>query len=129
MANIQITDNYSILNLFVRENKEVKIFIGGETVTIYLKSIKEFFSNDDLATCYTIISNQEYRRKLLPTTDHHEDVLEEVKTLIFKYGQYAQYSKIVTLLREQLGYFINGFSCDFPHKELKANDVTITSDI
>ena len=44
---MEITSNYSVLNLFVKENKEVKIFIDRQVVTIFLKSLRDFFSNDE----------------------------------------------------------------------------------
>ena len=42
-----ITNNYSLLNLFVKEDKAVKIFIDNQVITIHLKSLKDFFSNEE----------------------------------------------------------------------------------
>jgi len=126
---VEINSNYSILNLFIKDNKEVKIFIGNQVIILYLKSLKNFFSNEEWATCYTIICRDEYRKKLLPTQFQSEDSLTEIKNLIFEFGMYAQYTKIVSLLREQLSTLIHNLFFDFKKKELIANDVIITSDI
>ena len=126
---MEITSNYSMLNLFVRDNKEVKIFIDKNVITINLKSIKDFFSNDDWVTCYTIIARDEYRKKLLPPSSQNQDALTEIKTLIFEYGKYAQYTKIISILRTQLLTLIKDLEFDFVIKELKTNNVIITSDI
>ena len=126
---MEITSNYSVLNLFVKENKEVKIFIDRQVITIFLKSLRDFFSNDEWTTCYTIISRDEYRKKLLATQFQSPDSLTEIKNLIFEFSLYDQYTKITDLLREQLSSFIKDLEFDFQKKELIANDVIITSDI
>lgn len=126
---MEITSNYSILNLFVKDNKEVKVFIGNQIIVLHLKSLKEFFSNDEWTTCYTVICRDDYRKKLLPTQYQSPDSLTEIKNIIFEFGMYKQYTKIVTLLREQLSTLIQDLSFDFKQKELIANNVIITSDI
>ena len=126
---MEIRDNYSILNLFVKDNKEVKIFINRDIIKIHLKTIKEFFSNDDWATCYTIISREDFRSQLLPEKYKNLDCYEQLKTIIFEYGKYTQYLNVVRILREQLVSCIENLSFDFQEKEFKVENVTITSDI
>lgn len=124
-----ISSNYSILNLFMKENKEVKIFVDNKILIIYLKSIREFFSNDEWSTCYTLICREEHRKKILPKQFQSPDPLTEIKTIIFDLGMYKQYEKVAGILRTQLSFFIKDLEFDFHNKELIASGVTITSDI
>ena len=66
----------------MKENKEVKIFVDNKILIIYLKSIREFFSNDEWSTCYTLICREEHRKKILPKQFQSPDPLTEIKTII-----------------------------------------------
>jgi len=126
---VAITNNYSLLNLFVKEDKAVKIFIDNQVITIHLKSLKDFFSNEEWSTCYTIMCREEYRKKILPKSYQSSECLAEIKTLIFDLGKYIQYAKIVKILREQLSIFIDDLEFNFQLNEMIANGVIITSEI
>ena len=125
---MEITSNYSIINLFAN-NKVVKIFCGKDIIKLNLQSIGAFYNDEEWATCYTITTNEEKREALLPKLEHSPESLEEIKTLIFKYGQYAQYNKIIMMVRNKLSVLIEGLEFNFQTKELIANGVIITPDI
>lgn len=127
---LKISSNYSILNCFARDNKEVKIFITqNETITIYLKTVKQIFSDDNWMTCYSYITRDDIRKKIIPKPYQSTESLDEIKTLVFELGMYSEYKKVVSIIREQLSSFIQDLSFDFKEKTFKVNDITITSDI
>ena len=124
---MEITSNYSLTKLFVC--KQVKIFTDFGVIAINLKPLKAFYEDEQWATFYTIVTNEEKRRSLLPKTFHCDDAIKEIKTLIFEFGKFIQYDKVVSNIRQQLLLLIDDLSYNFNTKELEANGIIITSDI
>lgn len=125
---MEITSNFSIVNLFAN-NKTVKIFTDIGTITVHLKSVGEFYNNENWTTCYMMITNADKRKQILPKDRQNLDDIEEIKTLIFELGKYTQYQKVVSIIREQLLSTIDNLNYDFQNKQLKIKDGIITSDI
>lgn len=132
---VEISSNYSILNQFMSDDKKVTIFIKEDNterkITIHLRPIKDYYLNNEWATIYVLLTQEEQRRKIIPNSllKDKQEPLDQLKVLFFQLSLYVEYDKVLAALKTQLSLVIENFSIDYNSKELLAGDVIITSDI
>ena len=135
---MEITSNYSLVNLFASDKKEVKIFIREEgkrpqTIAIYLKGIRDFYQNDEWATTYTLLTQEDEMKKIIPKFVLPKDKILEpfdyLELVLFTLSKYKEYDVIVNCLIRSLRSLIKDFTIDYNKKKLLSGTVTITSDI
>jgi hypothetical protein len=120
-------DNFSLFNLFL--DKNVNLYIDNKTIKVRVPTIRELQLNDNINATYHIMTASGEKLKKMSAGVDIKDSLDYVKMLVFQFGAFKEYSKLVSNLRSGLCFFLPGFKTNFQTKELIVGDITITQEI
>ena len=119
-------NNFSISKLFM--GKDITVYADNKPFIIRVHSIKEFYENPDLNSVYHLWTSSLSSIQKLYFTEV-KDSFDAMTTMIFEYGQYGKYRDIANKMRAILPLFLPQVNIDMTQKEIKVNDITMTSEI
>lgn len=123
---MKFDNNYSISKLFM--GKDITVYADGKPFIVMAHSVKDFYDNPDLNSVYHLWTSSLSSIQKLYFTEV-KDSFDAMTTMIFEYGQYGKYRDIANKMRAVLPLFLPQVNIDMTQKEIKVNNITMTSEI
>lgn len=121
-----IRDNLSLSRLFI--SKQVTVFVNQTSFTVKIKTIKDFFEDDQWNAIYHLWTLPvEKAQQMLPIKINSP--WEGVNTVLFRLGAYDKFREICSLFTKYISEILPDVNIDFATKEIRLKDIIMTDEI
>jgi len=124
---MEFKNDFSVTKLFAE--KRINVFVDKNLVIeVNAFSARHLIEDSEWGASYNLMILDKVRWQKLLKIDL-ENSFDYITTMIFQLGCYREYNDIATILRNNIEKVFENTVIDFQAKEIKINDITITSEI
>lgn len=128
---MQITSNFSVTKLFASKNISISIIDDSglkQTFILKVKTIRDLLEDIEWGGALSILCmGVDDWGKIIPVVQ--SEPIDYLTLVLFELGKYKQYNEFATSLTKYLEELFPGFEMDFKAKQMRVNNITITSEI